>query len=234
MNVTKYTSLQIVGASRQSIQSEVCILPSQDSNIINTCPTLCFDLLFGTEEFVGFDLGKELIDRRIEIKFIQFRQSNYGKSSNERREFTLIKSLEFQQAPVESLLVENGICRDVNSKPVRVALPNNDGPVTCECLDGFMSSNGGKFITEFDTCIKCYNGSSNKCYIEPRIQSDARCSKVSLSESLSFLLSQFTHVFTRSFERNLLLCISLRHQVQTSMPPFTYSENQKRSMEEHQ
>lgn len=221
VNVTKFTSLHIVGASRQSIQAEVCILPSQDSSIINTCPTLCFDLKFGTEEFLGFDLGEELIDRKIGIKFIQFRQTNYGRSSNERREFTLIKSLEFHQAPVESLLVENGLCRDVNSKPVRTIVRNNNAPATCECLDGFMSSNGGKFITEFDSCIKCYSGSSNKCFIEPRIHSDAKCSNVSIAESLPFYYPNLLMFCSALIERHLLLCISLQHQISPSMRPFT-------------
>lgn len=223
LNVTKYTTLQIVGASRQSIQSDVCILPSQDSSIINTCPTLCFDLKFGTEEFLAIDLGKELIDRKIGIKFIQFRQTNYGRSSNERREFTLIKSLEFHQKTLDSLLIDNGLCRDANSKPVRAVVRNNNIPVTCECLDGFMSSNGGKFITEFDSCIKCYSGSSNKCFIEPRIQSDAMCSKVSLDEALGFfypnllmfcfaLLKETSYCASACDEKYGLLCVPSSNQ----------------------
>ena len=125
------------------------------------------------------DVGEMFNDRMIEVNYIAFLQSSRLVASI-GFESTSISDIQLVDSQVEDVIDAGGWCSDPNSKRLKVT-SQTDSDV-CECLDGFVSSNGGKQRGVYDSCLGCLTHVDNACFDSV----DTQCAMV--SRAVSFML----------------------------------------------
>lgn len=140
LNVTKFTTASVELSSISSSDSvSVCLheLISQVQHDNSTCVTL-------DEGVNEINLGGTMFDyKSAQANFISFVQTNSDPRAGESK----ISGISIRQLMIQSLLDDEGYCRDIH------AYTTDDS--SCICNDGYVSSNGGKEIGIYDTCVEC-------------------------------------------------------------------------------
>ena len=114
----------------------MCLYESLDVEIASKCPSRCRELEYGMNVF---NLGVMFHYRKTSVRYIRIKQA--GAVGVESTTITAISSLSkiLFSTNAEPTVDENGVCVDSNALTVQ----STQG-VLCKCLDGFVSSNGGK------------------------------------------------------------------------------------------
>ena len=68
-----------------------------------------------------------------------------------------VKGLLIYSDPESGIIDENDKCVDPNARRVKMM-----GATGCYCMDGFVSSNGGKHRGIYDTCLGCLSADTSK------------------------------------------------------------------------
>lgn len=99
------------------------------------------------------DLGPLFDYRMTSIKYMTFSQ---GKYNLPRFAKTVIKNVHLYLGNKTPIIDETGLCFDGNA--TIVVIPDDEARKKCMCLDGFVASNGGTILGEYDTCVRCLGG----------------------------------------------------------------------------
>lgn len=95
------------------------------------------------------DLGQFFYNRKTSVAFVSFFMELPSSMSDNTVEAS-ISAISILPGENTDIVDENGQCKDLNAKTVR------DGEETsCLCMDGFVSSNGGKQQGLLDSCVSC-------------------------------------------------------------------------------
>ena len=181
INVNKYTKLRFIAeVSEEVIRTRICLSNTADLKMIQDCPSSCVDIDGSAGETAyTIDVGEMFNDRMIEVNYIAFLQSSRSVASI-GFESTSISDIQLVDSQVEDVIDADGRCSDPNSKRLRVT--NQTDSDVCECLDGFVSSNGGKQRGVYDSCLGCLTHVDNACFDSVGTQ----CAMV--SRAVSFML----------------------------------------------
>lgn len=104
-----------------------------------------------TEREHKIAIGKFFDYRRTSINYIAFVQNNTLNTKKGESKFT---NITFREDIKEDLFDTNGKCRDENASKIPFHL-NTTESARCECNEHFVSSNGGKVLGEYDSCVRC-------------------------------------------------------------------------------
>lgn len=152
VSVNKYTYLQFdIDIEQMPDFLEICVYENesdQKNDLIGT-EYRCMNAPTLTQLF-DVNLGP-LFDFRItSIQFITFRQ---GKYNLPRFAKTVIKNIRVYPGERTPIIDEEGNCSDENASIT--VIPDDEANIKCMCDDGFVASNGGTLLGEYDTCIRC-------------------------------------------------------------------------------
>ena len=130
-----------------SINAEICIYEAYNSTDIgNACPSRCFSPDEG-ENVINIG-GTAFDDRIAHVNYIGFIQ---------KRGLSEVKGLQIYSDPESGTIDENDKCVDPNARRVK-----GMGDTGCYCMDGYVSSNGGKHRGIYDTCLGCLSTDASK------------------------------------------------------------------------
>lgn len=159
LNVTKFTNASVSLLSISSSESVSVCLHEFIAQVHHYNST-CVNLHEGVNEI---NLGGEMFDfKSVQARFISFVQTNLDPRAGE----TTVSGISVRQLNIESLLDDEGYCRDPNAYTTTASL--------CICKDGYVSSNGGKEIGIYDGCVEC-RGSPLCAFDHGRCDSDRDC-----------------------------------------------------------
>jgi len=184
VNVNKYTKLRFnAKVPDEVIRTRICLSNAADLNMIQDCPSSCIEIDGGAVEAAySIDVGEMFNYRMIEVNYIAFLQSSRSiVRSSIGFEGTFISYIQLVDSQVEDVIDGGGRCSDPNSKRLRVT-SQIDSDV-CECLDGFVSPNGGKKRGVYDSCLGCLTLVGSSCFDSVDTQ---QCAMV--SRTVSFTL----------------------------------------------
>lgn len=144
--VNKFTRLRF---TIECLSSEVSIcLYENTADISRNVRNQCHIVQPGGERNIDIRAGKLLEDKASEIFFIAFMQN--GISATVETE-SFISTISISPGKDTDIIDKNGQCKDRNAETIR-----GDGDkVTCRCVDGFKSSNGGRIQEKLDSCVHC-------------------------------------------------------------------------------
>ncbi len=167
INVNKFTQLQyehepIISKDQNpgknetqiDIHLEVCFYETLEIKDIEECSSRCQEVQVGSDQRI--EIGDIFNDRKTSINFIGFKQTNvWHDQTSMSSEYSQLRigQLRFLYDVDKRLRNDNGSCTDKNARIVRGF--NNTS--SCQCLDGFMASNGGLFQEVYDSCIDCFD-----------------------------------------------------------------------------
>ena len=137
-----FTYTHVVQGTRTQ-NAAICIYEKLNNSTLEDedCPPLCYTPEEGQNTI---DLGGMFHDRITSIQCIGFTQIS---GISEFRDIYIFSD------PEEDLINANDECADPNARRVRRL-----GPIGCSCMDGYVSSNGGKLQGKYDTCLSCIDG----------------------------------------------------------------------------
>jgi len=97
---------------------------------------------------IDIAIGQLLNGKKTNIKFIGFTQDNNSQTPIAGE--AAVSSISIIQGANTDIVDEDGVCKDPNARTI----VSGDATV-CMCVDGYVSSNGGKEQGPFDSCIQC-------------------------------------------------------------------------------
>ncbi len=107
----------------------------------------CFSTETGGE--LDIDLGQIFYNKETSVSYI----SLFMKLSSVQFENSveaLVSTISVSPGENTDIVDENGQCKDPNARTI-----NDGGETVCFCMDGYVSSNGGKRQKELDSCVGC-------------------------------------------------------------------------------
>lgn len=136
---------------------QVCIFEDED-DLLRTKPLMydefrCQNI---SDDIIDIEVSILFAHRTTHIKYITFEQNS---SEDSLAGNTLISNLSIKYGQVQDIIDDNGYCNDNNA----MGIEDIDGDTHCECKTGYVSSNGGKRIGTYDTCVKCITNDSSFC-----------------------------------------------------------------------
>ncbi len=196
IDINKFTQMKIqVHKERFSEQSNfnskliICLYEDIGKEAMDDCPSRCRELQVGTSQTLL--LADMFNNRKTSVNYIVLKQS-YPSSSQSMvsLEYTRIGDFRFIDDDVR--YIEDNRCLDNNARLLTLQLSKKQA---CQCLDGFVASNGGKIQGVYDTCISCLDRPS--CALDSSAlglgKSDV-CANVSDGQSkFSSLLSTYVN-----------------------------------------
>ena len=137
---------------------------------------------------VNLNVGRFFDDRITDISAIVFRQINTLTQRLGETDVQDVKLLPFEG---EGIFNSDGTCNDTNSYTIVM-----NGDVRCICIEGFVGSNGGRILGEYDSCVNCLG-----CALDNEICNRNRdcmmgtCVDNSCAPSVSSIFSAYHHSF---------------------------------------
>ncbi len=107
----------------------------------------CF--LSGNGGELDIDLGQIFYNKKTSISYISFFMKVSSMQLGNIAE-ALVSKMSVVLEENTDIIDENGQCKDPNARTI-----NDGGETVCVCIDGFVSSNGGKRQNELDSCVGC-------------------------------------------------------------------------------
>ncbi len=145
--VNKLTMMSfILEQSVEVEQTALCFYEDLTMNAIKGCESRCYVPKVGEN---NINMGNIFHDRETSIQYIRLKQSGTLDTNGEDAKSTI--SNLHSRTESAAIIDEFGLCIDPNS----IVLQSPQGP-SCRCLDGFISSNGGKVQSIYDTCVSCF------------------------------------------------------------------------------
>ena len=141
VNKYKRMSFQfnLLEGSKGSQETEICMYEKfSPTSETGSCPPICFTPEEGSNYM---NIGAMFNDRMTSITVIEVIQ---------KRGLSELKHLRMYSDLEEEVVGNDDECTDRNARRVR-----RMGPTGCYCLDGYVSSNGGKLRGLYDTCLSC-------------------------------------------------------------------------------
>ncbi len=152
----------------------LCLYEGLDLDIALECSSRCRKLEYGMNLF---KLSRMFHYRDTSVQYIRIKQVG-GIDSTSTSPISALSNILFS-TDAKAIVDENGLCVDTNALTVQ----STQG-VVCKCLDGFVSSNGGKVQGVHDTCVSCMFQPA--CSIDANYIDASRdagyCAKVSINE----------------------------------------------------
>ena len=153
--VNKFTRLQFdLTEIIVSEQLRICIYEDEEDvagqTLVVGDETRCTNITESGSVDIG--IGDFFDDRVTQIKYISFIQDS---GRNPRSGESEITNIVVEPGETVDVVDENGKCADSNANEVVPGVVGNAEGVQCVCDDGFVSSNGGKILGEYDSCVHC-------------------------------------------------------------------------------
>ncbi len=203
IDINKFTQMKIQVhkepfSEERNLDSKliICLYEDIGKGIKEDCPSRCKEVEISIDQtLIPTDMLKERTlflgdmfnSRKTNVNYIVLRQSYpSSRQSMLSLEYTRIEEIRFIDTDVH--YITGNRCLDNNARLLTVQQSKIQ---TCQCLDGFVASNGGKIQGVYDTCISCLDRPS--CDVDSSAlglgKSDV-CANVSDGQSnFSFLLS---------------------------------------------
>jgi hypothetical protein len=112
----------------------------------------CINVPTKTQLF-DVNLGPLFDYRMTSIRYMTFSQGKYNLPRFAR---TVFKNVHLYLGNKTPIIDETGLCSDGNA--TIVVIPDDEARKKCMCVDGFVASNGGTILGEYDTCVRCLGG----------------------------------------------------------------------------
>lgn len=149
LEVNKLTKFQANFSKAQDVQTSICFFENlEDLDNEVSCQDLESEEVSGG--VIEFLLGEAINYKNATLNYLAVKQNSTSSTSS-----TSLKDLAFIEGQAQDLL-NDGVCIDTNATKV--------ADETCQCKDGFVSSNGGKILGMFDQCVPC--SMSDFCFFE--------------------------------------------------------------------
>ena len=161
---------------------------------------------------VNLNVGRFFDDRITDVSSVVFRQINTLDQRLGETDVQHIKLLPFEG---DGLFKSDGTCNDLNAYTSVL-----NGDVRCICFEGFVGSNGGIILGEFDSCVNCLGCAlDNEMCNRDRDCMMGTCVDNSCAPSVSYIYhhsllfnlfvsgpSERAHLFRNLIFRTLPLC----------------------------
>lgn len=149
LEVNKLTKFQANFSKAQDVQTSICFFENlEDSDNEVSCQELEPNEESGG--YTEFLLGEVINYKNATLNYIAVKQNSTSSTTP-----TILKDFAFIEGQAQALL-NDGVCIDTNA--------NKIADESCQCKDGFVSSNGGKILGKFDQCVPCFM--SDFCFFE--------------------------------------------------------------------
>jgi len=123
----------------------LCLYEGLDLDIALECSSRCRKLEYGMNLF---KLSRMFHYREASVQYIRIKQAGVVDSTS-TTPISALSNILFS-TDAKAIVDENGLCVDTNALTVQ----STQGGL-CKCLDGFVSSNGGKVQGANDACVSC-------------------------------------------------------------------------------
>jgi len=212
INVNKFTHVQyehdLIIPEDQAAQTnqihtdnnlKICFYESLEIQDVEECSSRCQEVQVGSDQRIK--VGDIFYDRKSSINFVGFKQTNrsWHNHTSISAEYSRLGRLRFLYDVDKRLKNDDGSCYDTNARIVRGFERSS-----CQCLDGFMPSNGGFFQEVYDSCVDCFNQPQCPLDVTLREGNISTCAKllsIQFISGLSITQSNATLVSTRSRTR---------------------------------
>lgn len=149
IEVNKLTKFEAQFNKTHDAQTSLCFFENlEDSDNEVSCQELEPQIV--SEGVIEFLLGEAINYKNATLNYLAVKQNSTSSTLS-----TALKDLAFIEGHAQDLF-NDGVCIDTNANKV--------ADETCQCKDGFVSSNGGKILGKFDQCVPC--SMSDFCFFE--------------------------------------------------------------------